>query len=392
MNRKIKWTSGALDEIELIYEKAKNDEAVGGLLEQLETQALREARENSGMLKSGNQVLSPEQFDLLPDADKEQVIAALGGAGLTSLNMDLPTGTFTARLSPLLPKVQACTVFNLLNRIEKLDGSINLLKPSWKLVLQVPIGGRKNLFQWELLLLKLYPWLTVSDEVTNEVAPVPPTAPKTEKDTTGKNEDTAESEPAVTPTPEEKTEKAAEESSAESSDDSPSESFQRRMSAYKAYTDAYAEAKKELETVLKKKRPYLAGWKDCPTLDAWRGMDENGKFNKILSVGFYSIIFSACVCVDFAVDLPNCIAIALLYLADSGEMTKQTIDAGDEPGKEDFVAALTALHGCCSNWECTVVNPIIAKIGTAQKTAAPETKDSSRQATKKKSFWKKLFG
>ena len=74
MNRKIEWRSMELDEIELVYEKAENNHNIETLLEQLETQALEEAKNNMGMLKTdtGN-VLKPEQFESLSDTDKETV-------------------------------------------------------------------------------------------------------------------------------------------------------------------------------------------------------------------------------------------------------------------------------------------------------------------------------
>ena len=171
MNRKIEWRSMELDEIELVYEKAENNHNIETLLEQLETQALEEAKNNMGMLKTdtGN-VLKPEQFESLSDTDKETVIKVLGNAGLSALNTDLQTATIIITLSPIITRVQACTVFNILNRIEKLDGAITILKPEWKLKLQVPLGGRKGLFQWEMLIMQLYPWLSVQEESTNAVA------------------------------------------------------------------------------------------------------------------------------------------------------------------------------------------------------------------------------
>ena len=76
------------------------------------------------------------------------------------------------RLSPLITKVQACTVFNILNRIEKLDGAITVLIPKWTLNLQVPLGGKKGLLQWEMLIMLLYPWLSVMEGSTDELAEV----------------------------------------------------------------------------------------------------------------------------------------------------------------------------------------------------------------------------
>lgn len=171
MNRKIAWNSGNLDEIEPVYEKAENDPGIGSLMEKLETQALEEAGRNIGLLKTGSgEVLKPEQFGALSDADKETAITVLGNAGISSCGTDIETGTIVFRLSPAVPLLQACTVFGILNRIEKLDGSITVLKPAWTLKLMVPLGGKKGLFQWEMLILQLYPWLSVSEGSTDETA------------------------------------------------------------------------------------------------------------------------------------------------------------------------------------------------------------------------------
>ena len=36
--------------------------------------------------------------------------------------------------------------------------------------LQEPLGGRKGIFQWVMLIMRLYPWLSVKEVSTNEVA------------------------------------------------------------------------------------------------------------------------------------------------------------------------------------------------------------------------------
>ena len=50
MTRKISWESNVFDEIELVYEKAEENEKISDLLEQLEEKALSEARENCSLL------------------------------------------------------------------------------------------------------------------------------------------------------------------------------------------------------------------------------------------------------------------------------------------------------------------------------------------------------
>ena len=170
MNRKISWESCVLDEIELVYDKAEENAAIGKMMEQLEAQALAEAKSNCGLIQA-NIPLTPEKFDGLSDNDKETVIKVLAGAGLESLSQDMPSATLKIRLSPKIPQVQACTFFDILNRLEKLDGALNVFVPKWTMELQVPLGGKKGLFQWEMLIMQLYPWITSVKEVsTNAMA------------------------------------------------------------------------------------------------------------------------------------------------------------------------------------------------------------------------------
>ena len=170
MNRKISWESCVLDEIELVYDKAEENAAIGKMMEQLEAQALAEAKSNCRLIQA-NIPLTPEKFDGLSDNDKETVIKVLAGAGLESLNQDMASATLKIRLSPKIPQVQACTFFDILNRLEKLDGALNVFVPKWTLELQVPLGGKKGLFQWEMLIMQLYPWITSVKEVsTNAMA------------------------------------------------------------------------------------------------------------------------------------------------------------------------------------------------------------------------------
>lgn len=171
MKRRIAWRTCALDEIELVYEKAEENTAIADQLEQLELQALNEAKANIGMFPSDDhKILLPEQFDALSDNDKEILIMLTGNKGLSGLQTDMETATIKIRLSSLIPRVQACTIFSILNTLEKLDGAINVLIPKWTLELYVPLGGRKGLSQWELLIMQLYLWLSIRELSTNETA------------------------------------------------------------------------------------------------------------------------------------------------------------------------------------------------------------------------------
>ena len=117
-----------------------------------------------------HKILLPEQFDALSDNDKEILIMLTGNKGLSGLQTDMETATIKIRLSSLIPRVQACTIFSILNTLEKLDGAINVLIPKWTLELYIPLGGRKGLSQWELLIMQLYPWLSIRELSTNETA------------------------------------------------------------------------------------------------------------------------------------------------------------------------------------------------------------------------------
>ena len=171
MKRRIAWGACALDEIELVYEKAEENTAIVDQLEQLELQALNVAKANIDMFPSDDhKILLPEQFDALSDNDKEILIMLTGNKGLSGLQTDMETAAIKIRLSSLIPRVQACTIFSILNTLEKLDGAINVLIPKWTLELYIPLGGRKGLSQWELLIMQLYPWLSIRELSTNETA------------------------------------------------------------------------------------------------------------------------------------------------------------------------------------------------------------------------------
>lgn len=168
MNRNIGWQSGVFDEIELVYEKAEKEQ-LGEMLEELEMLALSEAKNSEVLKTEDGDRITPEQFDRLRDASKEFVIRASSDMCIGNADIDIKSATIYIRFTPKIQKFLGCTIFNVLNRIEKLDGSINMLHPKWTLELQVPMGGKKGLFEWEMLIARLYPWLSVSETSTNEV-------------------------------------------------------------------------------------------------------------------------------------------------------------------------------------------------------------------------------
>ena len=175
MNRKIGWENNVFIEIECVYEKAEQDEQISKMLEQLEENALAQARESCDILQIGGKNVTGEEFDGFSEWDKEAVIATMANAGISSFNADLGSATIVIRFSYLVSRVMACTVFDILNRLEKIDGGIGLFgNQKWTMELQVPIGGKKGLLQWEMLIMKLHPWITsVSETNTNEMAAKP---------------------------------------------------------------------------------------------------------------------------------------------------------------------------------------------------------------------------
>lgn len=177
--RKIDWNSGCFDEIDLVYDKAEADATIAGILAELEAGALAEARAYSHNIRIDGRPVTPEQFDTLPDHMKEHVMYSLSGMGLAAFSAPLTEPKIIVRLTPHIQLVRCCTAFSILNRLEKLDGAYNVRFPKATLEIQAPLGGKKGLVQIEMLICLLYPWLSVSEISTNEVAVVPaPEPPK----------------------------------------------------------------------------------------------------------------------------------------------------------------------------------------------------------------------
>ena len=170
MDRKIKWISGYYDEIDLVYEKAEGKPAIEKALSELEELALQEGRARCGMVNYTWGTLTPERYDALSGSDREGILYALGNLGLAKISTDFSPPTITVTLSPLSPLVLGCTMFSILNRLEKLDGSLNELFPNVTLLVQAPLGGKKGLFRCEMLIMQLYPWLSVTEASTNQIA------------------------------------------------------------------------------------------------------------------------------------------------------------------------------------------------------------------------------
>lgn len=170
MNRQIKWESGCYDEIELIYEKAESDEEFARILTELEQRSMSEARIYCKFVNTGGEPLTTEKFDALSPQQKERVIWRLGEGGIAKINASMAEPVITVTFSPIIQLVMGCTMFSVLNRLEKLDGSYNIIFPKATLQLLIPLGGRRGLFRYIMTIIQLYPWLTVSEASTNTVA------------------------------------------------------------------------------------------------------------------------------------------------------------------------------------------------------------------------------
>lgn len=197
MERKINWYSGCHDEIELVYDKANEDENIAAALMELETMALREAEENYGMVKMGDKPITHEMFLEMSEEGKEIVMYYLSNAGLQEFVPSMTEGKITVTFTPHIQQVLGCTMFSVLNRLEKLDGAFNVRFPQAKLELRIPLGAKKGMMKCEMLIMQLYPWLSIKETSTNTVtstfnvqpqaqtkAPVveqKPTAQKTDK-------------------------------------------------------------------------------------------------------------------------------------------------------------------------------------------------------------------
>lgn len=182
MERKIQWSSGCFDEIDLVYGKAAEKEATAKILADLEAGALAEAKAYSGNIQIDGRAIAPQQFDTLPDRAKEHVMFSLSNMGLASFQATLTEPKIVLRLTPHIQYVRCCTAFSILNRLEKLDGAFNMLHPQATLEIQAPLGGKKGLVQIEMLIAMLYPWLKVTEVSSNELAAnvaqsQPPAAP-----------------------------------------------------------------------------------------------------------------------------------------------------------------------------------------------------------------------
>ena len=170
-------------EIGLVFEKAQNDEMINSMIEELKVNALSEAREHCNYLKIGDTPVSKEQFDNFTAGEKADAICILGSVGISEFLPNSIGGKINIKFSPYIQNVLSCTMFVILNKLENLDGAINVFSPEVKITVQAPLGGKKGLTKCYMLMQLLYPWCKgISETSTNEISMSAPAIPNTTAD------------------------------------------------------------------------------------------------------------------------------------------------------------------------------------------------------------------
>ena len=170
MKRNIDWVSYPFDEIDLVYERVEGNEVLEKQMNQLENMALDNAEKCCGLFKKDNAPLTQEDFKSLESIGKEQIIAQLSQLGLANFNLDYNNAKIIIELSACISDVFGCTMFSILNRLEKLDGSFTVMCPKATLELIVPLGAKKGMMLWEMFIVQLFNWITVSEKSSNIIA------------------------------------------------------------------------------------------------------------------------------------------------------------------------------------------------------------------------------
>ncbi|MDO5400926.1 MAG: hypothetical protein Q4F17_08110 [Eubacteriales bacterium] len=354
MERKISWASGVFDEIDLVYERAEKNPQIAAILSELEERALQEGLDNCETFLKDNEPLTKEIYSNLAWYDREMLLYRLAQRGLDRFEPSAEEPIITVTFSARIQQVLGCTMFFLLNRLEKLDGTYNVLHfPKATLHLQVPLGGKKGLMKYEMLIMQLYPWLSVRETSTNEMAELP----------------------------EEKAAPAAPQS--KRVEDLFLKEMLQKPSFIRAFATADAEIAVGIETGVLELSNDTEG---TLTAGTWRAFSFGRKFEQILAIGQHGITPSTLVCIDYVEIFPYCLAIALLFYAYSGKIEKQLLDTGEGSDISRFKQAIEELRPCWPQWNC--------KILTDHTPAAPapqaEPKKHSPMRSKMSSFLRKI--
>lgn len=170
MERTLYSLSEHFDEIDLLYEKAEKNKTTFSIYLDIEKTALAEAENNCDMFKCDGAAVTEEKFNSLSDNFKSKMIYELSKNGLYGFSPSMEAPEIRVTLTEYSPIVLGCTMFSILNSIEKLDGTYNEIFPKASLVIEAPFGGKKGLVKLEMMVMLLYPWLSVREESINLIA------------------------------------------------------------------------------------------------------------------------------------------------------------------------------------------------------------------------------
>ena len=132
----------------------------------------------------------------------------------------------------------------------------------------------------------------------------------------------------------------------------PHEKFLDAMREEEAFQRAFLNAKEEIRSILDRKKLKIKGPSGSElTVNEWEGLTKEQHMYYILSMGNYGIVPRIILCVDFVELIPYCLAIALLYMAYTGEMENQVMDTGDGADNTMLKKALELLQPCCTKWK-----------------------------------------
>ena len=166
-------------EVGLVFDKGDNNEAIKTQLNELVVNAVQEARNFCPYITYKNNKLTGEDFDKLENIEKADIIKSLGEhIGLLRFDtMKSMEGKLEVEFSQHISSLLSCTMFSILNRLENLDGAINVFNPKVELTIVAPLGGKNGLMKCEMLIMMLYPWIQIHEISSNIVATTPQVQP-----------------------------------------------------------------------------------------------------------------------------------------------------------------------------------------------------------------------
>ena len=131
--------------------------------------------------------------------------------------------------------------------------------------------------------------------------------------------------------------------------------FLNEMCEKDALKKALFNAKEEIRSSMSQKRLKLKSIDGRElTVSEWDRLSAKQQLYYVLLLGNHGIVPRVILCVDFIEVIPHCVAIALLYMAYTGEMEKQLLDTGDGVDNTRFKKIIESLQPCYSKWQCTI--------------------------------------